>query len=41
MADLDFLQEVYEAAVEGFANVGDMTIHEIVCDAPSGDQSFR
>lgn len=30
MADLDSLQEVYEAAVEGFANVDDMTMHEIV-----------
>jgi hypothetical protein len=28
--DLDFLQEVYEAAVEGIANVDDATMHEIV-----------
>jgi hypothetical protein len=28
--DLDFLQEVYEAAVEGVANVDDGTMHEIV-----------
>ena len=28
--DLDFLQEVYEATVEGFANVDDTTMHEIV-----------
>jgi hypothetical protein len=28
--DLDFLQEVYEVAVEGVANVDDTTMHEIV-----------
>jgi hypothetical protein len=29
-ADLDFLQEVYEAAVEGAANVDDGKMHEVV-----------
>lgn len=28
--DLDFLQDVYEAAVAGVANVDDVTMHEVV-----------